>query len=460
MSSDYIQLKIDESNRLYNNKYVYTLVNFQKMIDKVSIICREHGIFVKTMHKHLSGEGCPTCSKQISSQKRIIKQQLIFIQKATLLYKSLYDYSKVSYISAKSKIIVTCNRHGDFMITPNKHLNGESCPSCTKEQVSLKLRYPLDKFLEEVRLKHNHKYDYSKVVWKGVDKNIIIICHDHGEFTIKASEHRERGCKNCATTNNHPNLLGIDEFIKRHKEKHGDKYNYDQTIYNGIDKLINITCPNHGIYSSIAVNLSGCNICKENVRNNQLKEEAKRTFINKSNNVHNFTYDYSQTNYINASTKVKIKCKKHGIFEITPCNHLYGKGCSWCAKQFSMISISWLDYLSKKNNIYIQHANNIGEYTILGTKYKADGYCKDTNTIYEFHGDYWHGNPHKYNQHSINAKTGTSFKELYDKTKFKEDVIKSKGYNLIIMWEMKWKNFIKIVIRIQRIYKNRKINKK
>ena len=56
-----------------------------------------------------------------------------------------------------------------------------------------------------------------------------------------------------------------------------------------------------------------------------------------------------------------------------------------------------LEFLEKINNIKIQHALNEGEFTILNTKYKSDGYCKENNTIYEFHGDYWHGNSKIFN---------------------------------------------------------------
>ena len=34
--------------------------------------------------------------------------------------------------------------------------------------------------------------------------------------------------------------------------------------------------------------------------------------------------------------------------------------------------------------VLIQHALNGGEYKIHNSMYKADGYCKETNTIYEF----------------------------------------------------------------------------
>ncbi len=59
--------------------------------------------------------------------------------------------------------------------------------------------------------------------------------------------------------------------------------------------------------------------------------------------------------------------------------------------------------------IYIQYALNDGEYQIPGTRYKADGYCSETNTIYEFHGDYWHGNPSKFSPTDINELNNIPF---------------------------------------------------
>ena len=88
---------------------------------------------------------------------------------------------------------------------------------------------------------------------------------------------------------------------------------------------------------------------------------------------------------------------------MTPNNHLRGRGCPKCFNHYSKSSILWLDFLSKYYNINIQHAENDGEYLIPKTKYKADGFCKENNTIYEFHGDYWHGNPNIYKDDDINT---------------------------------------------------------
>ena len=57
---------------------------------------------------------------------------------------------------------------------------------------------------------------------------------------------------------------------------------------------------------------------------------------------------------------------------------------------FSKISMNWLKWISDTQGVYIQHALNGGEYNIPNVG-KVDGFCKATNTIYEFQGCFWHG---------------------------------------------------------------------
>ena len=125
---------------------------------------------------------------------------------------------------------------------------------------------------------------------------------------------------------------------------------------------------------------------------------------------------------------------------------------------FSKPSILWLDFLSKLYNIYIQHAHNDGEYVITTTKYRSDGYCKENNTIYEFHGDYWHGNPKKFNPDDINEITKKTFKDLYDETLIRENKIKELGYNLVVIWENDWKKINKCIKILQQKFRKYKTN--
>ena len=59
----------------------------------------------------------------------------------------------------------------------------------------------------------------------------------------------------------------------------------------------------------------------------------------------------------------------------------------------SKISIAWLEWISKRFGLKIQHAlSPEGEFTIrdMSKKYRVDGYCKDTGQVFEFHGCYYH----------------------------------------------------------------------
>ena len=175
-------------------------------------------------------------------------------------------------------------------------------------------------------------------------------------------------------------------------------------------------------------------------------------FVEKAIKIHGDKYDYSKVEYKNTREKVIIICKKHGEFLQTPSKHLSGHNCSKCNGCHSKIQINWLNFISLYYDIYIQHAENDGEYSIPGSRYKADGYCLENNTIYEFHGDYWHGNPSLYNHEHV-TYFGETFGALYEKTKNKEKYIQENGYNIKVMWENDWKKIDKNILKIQKIFK-------
>lgn len=112
--------------------------------------------------------------------------------------------------------------------------------------------------------------------------------------------------------------------------------------------------------------------------------------------------------------------------------------CVRCTGQFSKAQIAWLDGIMKNENIFIQHAANIGERKIPGIG-KVDGYHKDektgVETVYEFNGDYWHGNPNKFKPENINKTTGKYFGVLLQNTYKKQDKIINAKYNFVVKWE-------------------------
>ena len=104
---------------------------------------------------------------------------------------------------------------------------------------------------------------------------------------------------------------------------------------------------------------------------------------------------------------------------------------------YSKMSIIWLNYLSKTKGLNIQHALNGGEkkLTIDDKTYKVDGFCEETNTVYEFHGCFWHGCPNCYKPNIINSKNQRDMGTLNEITFEKRENIKSAGYNHVSTYE-------------------------
>lgn len=182
-------------------------------------------------------------------------------------------------------------------------------------------------------------------------------------------------------------------------------------------------------------------------------------FIKRAIILHGDKYNYSETIYKNSYSQVIIKCIDHGAFSQISINHLQGKGCPQCgySNQFSKESINWLTYIEKSQNIVLLTAVNKGEYVIPTTKFRADGYCKETNTVYEYLGDFYHGNLKKFNGNDINTKIGLTFNQLYNRTVNRRKIIENLGYNYIEIWEYDWKLAIKWVKKIQRLWRSRNL---
>ena len=92
---------------------------------------------------------------------------------------------------------------------------------------------------------HGEKFDYSKFEYKHNQIKSIIICPKHGEFLQTPENHlrSKTGCSKCSLSRR---KTGIEIFVKKAREIHGEKYNYDKYIYvNSMTKGI-IICYEHG----------------------------------------------------------------------------------------------------------------------------------------------------------------------------------------------------------------------
>jgi len=108
---------------------------------------------------------------------------------------------------------------------------------------------------------------------------------------------------------------------------------------------------------------------------------------------------------------------------------------------YSLKAMKWLEFIAQKVKAHIRHACNVNEQVIrVNGKclYKVDGYCKETNTIYQFHGCYWHGCKKCYDELTVNRFSQYNIKHLHKRTTATEEFVKSSGYNLVTIWEHKF----------------------
>lgn len=191
-----------------------------------------------------------------------------------------------------------------------------------------KIKLDTEEFIKRSKLIHGDKYDYSLVKFVNTKTKVKIICSIHGEFEQRANAHigkQKQGCKKCV----HVNLKkGLEYFLIKAKEIHGDKYDYsliDENLF--VKEHVKIICPEHGLFfQSPYHHINRKNKCP---KCSTTKKDTEQ-FIKKCIEIHNNKYDYSHVNYINNKTKVKIICPIHGEFNQMAGSHMCGAGCTFC----------------------------------------------------------------------------------------------------------------------------------
>lgn len=281
---------IEKANKTHNCIYDYSKVEYKGSGEKVCIICPEHGEFWQTPRDHVRGNKCPKCANlKRGSKKRLTNNE--FIIKAKEIHGDKYNYSMVDYKNSSTKVKIICLIHGEFEQTPTNHLLGQGCPKCVGKNMTT------SEIIEKFKTIHGNKYDYSKVIYNGMQSKVIITCSEHGDFKQTPSKHLiGQGCRKC----------GYSE--------------------NGI--------------------------------NNRITQEI---FILRANGIHKNKYDYSLVEYKTAHDKIKIICPKHGEFEQLPYDHLQGHGCPSCGNTFSIGEMEIYQYLCDKlgKESIILHDRNI-----------------------------------------------------------------------------------------------------
>lgn len=102
-----------------------------------------------------------------------------------------------------------------------------------------------------------------------------------------------------------------------------------------------------------------------------MKALSNEDYISKASNIHKNKYDYSQTYYINSTTKIIVTCPIHGSWETNPRNHLKGCGCPKC-KGRSLSTNEWI----YRFNITHNHKFDYSKFEYSSIYEKSTIICK------------------------------------------------------------------------------------
>lgn len=201
---------IKKARAVHGDKYDYSLAVYNGTLEKVRIICPEHGDFMQAPRYHLRGSGCPKCGRIHSDLLRRETNQE-FIEQAKKIHGDKYDYSKVIYERNNIPVIVICPKHGEFKILPVKHIHRhQGCPQCSEEKYGHREHYTQEKAKKRI-IEKLSQLPYELVepfAYVGDrDTQVTLHCKKH-DYTWTTSWHQvvyadtmlSGGCPDCRTT--------------------------------------------------------------------------------------------------------------------------------------------------------------------------------------------------------------------------------------------------------------------
>lgn len=392
-------------DRIQNNSRLYPI----PLLLFAVLFFYRYNRLLRNIFCHLGKKsGCIKCAG------RYLSNTEEFIEKAKLIHRDKYDYSKVEYIKANEKVIIICEDHDEFLQTPNNHLNGQGCYKCGHNMFI----FTNNDFINKAKEIHYDKYDYCKINYIQMNEKVIILCKEHGDFEQTPSNHitHKQGCQKCIGNY----LSNTEDFIEKAKLIHDNKYDYSKINYINNHTNVVIICKEHGDFEQTPqTHLSGCGCKCCGIATMKIKQKTDvDDFIKNANIIHNNKYEYSKITYINARTKIIITCKSHGDFEQTPDSHLRGCGCPYCVNKTEFILYEYLQKL----------------YEI--TKQFKKGWCKNNDTNKYLPFDFCI-EEHKIiieldgRQHFEQVMNWKTPEEQYENDKYKQKCANENGYSII-----------------------------
>lgn len=167
-----------------------------------------------------------------------------FIEDAIKVHGNKFDYSKVEYINARTKVCIICPEHGEFWQTPTSHLQGQGCPKCAIQKNIINRKFNSiikykELFLIKAQKVHQNTYTYDISNLEKSSDKVTINCPYHGPFQQEANAHlKGQGCPKCKGGVKY----STKEFIEKAIKIHGNDYSYDKVVYINKKTKVCIKC--------------------------------------------------------------------------------------------------------------------------------------------------------------------------------------------------------------------------
>lgn len=395
---------IQRSLKKHGNRFCYKEVNYKNVHKLVKIRCLKHNIvFEQRPILHIRSEHCcPICIKIYKSQKSPLKDSREkFIEKAKIIFGNKYDYSKVEYINNKTPVIIIYDNM-EYTQRPDSHLTSR-CP-----ELKWKVSLSNEEFIKKAIKIHGNTYTYDNVVYIDTKIKIKINCRKHGEFEQSPNSHLNgNGCSFCTESHGESlirNYLEYNNILFEFQKSFSDCKNINLLFFDFYLLDYNICIEFDGIQHRRPVYFFGGTDAFEKVKiNDNIKteycvknnikllrinnkkdienklnnimskykkttqDEKNKKFIEKSESIWGYKYDYSNVEYIDSKTPVIIVYK--GIrYKQTPTKHLQKKLCelsnnSLSREEFIRRCIEkWKDRFDYTKTIYVNSYSKIVFY--------------------------------------------------------------------------------------------------
>jgi hypothetical protein len=404
---------------------------------RVSWLCSEgHKWLTKVSHR-TNGSKCPYCCGQKVLEENslgVVKPDLVrywnIIRNGNLTPKNVLPKSN-------KKVWWQCDKGHEWQSFVYSMTAGNGCPYCAGQKVCKDNSLAV---VEPTLAKEWHPTKNGELtpndVTHGSGKKVWWLCNKKHEWKISINNRTKpsrNGCPYCASRKvcKDNSLAILNPVLARewHPTKNGELTPNDVTYR--ANKSVWWQCKKGHKWQAVINDRTkeqGCPYCS----GHRASKENCLATLNPT-----LAAEWHHTKNGKLTPRDVTGCSGRKVWWICEKGHewcayvngrKHGNGCPYCGiGNISKISQEWLDSL----NISAENR----EVWLGKLSLRVDGFDPETKTVYEFLGDYWHGNPARFKASDINKRNKKTFGQLYEETKARILRLEEKGYKVVFIWE-------------------------